>query len=303
MSESMWEALRAAFAGARKDRSRFPTVRIRLEALEDRANPNAFAVNTFDDTSDCFLVDGVALDVNGKTSLRAAIQEADFLGGDHTISFPMFGSDNPPPPATIALQTTLDTITANINILGPGAGSLTVARGQTGVVGIFHVAADSKASISGLTIAGGVNAANPGGGIDNAGNLTVIGCVIQNCVASAGGGFYNSGQISVQGCQITGNTATNDRGGGMFNGGQATLFQTVFYGNQAPAQGGRGGGLAQVGASASTTVTDSRFEQNSAISSGGGSTFRTAPSACPGERWSATPRAARAAGSGATGET
>jgi hypothetical protein len=66
------EGYPTAFAGAQKERSRFPTVRIRLEALEDRVTPATFTVTSLDDTDDADPGDGKALDANKQVPLRSA---------------------------------------------------------------------------------------------------------------------------------------------------------------------------------------------------------------------------------------
>lgn len=272
MANKSRKAIRAAFAGA--ERSHIPTVRIRLETLESRDTPNAFVINTPDDTDDAALGDGFGLDANGKVSLRASIQEANFLeskfpGGEHTITYPLTGTDeNPPEAKVIALQRTLEQIAANISIQGPGSDLLTVTRGKDGVIGIFSVAAKYKASMSGLTISGGLRLAGQGdgGAIENKGVLSVIACNIHECSAPEGGAIFNSGEIAVWGCTISNNVAVSGRGGGMVNTAAADIDQSTFLGNQAQ---GRGGGLAQFPASASTTLTDSNFVQNSAGFGGG----------------------------------
>ncbi|MCI0743322.1 MAG: right-handed parallel beta-helix repeat-containing protein [Gemmataceae bacterium] len=58
-----------------------------LEQLEDRSTPAVFVVNSIDDFGDKQLGDGQAKDNNNNTTLRAALQEAEALGGEHTINF------------------------------------------------------------------------------------------------------------------------------------------------------------------------------------------------------------------------
>ncbi len=167
MANSGWKALQNVFALGRKTCSPFPTVSLRLESLESRETPAAFAVNTADDTPDIAPGDGKALDANGNTSLRAAIQEVNALGeGLNLIGFPTAViKGQPPPTMTITLQTnSLDQIKVNVDIFGSGKDYLTINGGGNGVVGVFSVAKDVQVTIGGMTIAGGVNAANKGGG-------------------------------------------------------------------------------------------------------------------------------------------
>ena len=68
----------------RKPRGPRPAV----EALEDRTVPSTFTVNTAVDSIDAFPGDGVARDSFGRTSLRAAVMEANALPGADTIILP-----------------------------------------------------------------------------------------------------------------------------------------------------------------------------------------------------------------------
>src|SRR5438874_7850918 len=69
---------------ARRRPSRPPVV----EWLEDRTVPSTFNVNTTVDSVDVSPGDGVAQDSLGRTSLRAAIMEANALAGADTINVP-----------------------------------------------------------------------------------------------------------------------------------------------------------------------------------------------------------------------
>jgi hypothetical protein len=126
----------------------FRGVRINLEALEGRETPATFTVTTFADTADAKLGDGLALEGAGKTSLRAAIQEGNALGGNHDILIPV-DIENP---AVITLGQTLDTLVANFKILGPGRTSLKISPGNNNVVRIFTIDKSSISTISGMEI-------------------------------------------------------------------------------------------------------------------------------------------------------
>ncbi len=62
---------------------------LRVERLEDRTLLAAtFTVDTSVDSVDANLGDGIAADSLGRTSLRAAVMEANALAGDDTIQLP-----------------------------------------------------------------------------------------------------------------------------------------------------------------------------------------------------------------------
>ena len=120
--------------------------------------------------------------------LRYVITQADQTTGDNTINFSVTG--------TITLNSALPDLsntTGVMDIEGPGASSLTVARSSaagTPDFGIFTVDANVQAQLAGLTITGG-SAAN-GGGIDNGGTLTVTNSTIaDNSASDYGGGIGN----------------------------------------------------------------------------------------------------------------
>src|SRR5262245_28832262 len=62
--------------------------RLSCEYLEDRTVPSTFVVNTTVDSVDASPGNGIAQDSLGRTSLRAAIMEANALAGADTIQVP-----------------------------------------------------------------------------------------------------------------------------------------------------------------------------------------------------------------------
>ena len=128
---------------------------------------------------------------------------------------------------------------------------------------VFVVAPNVVASIAGLTITGGdfirggglFNAGNltlsdctvtgnrsffsnstypgNGGGLANYGNATLTDCTISgNTAAKYGGGVFNEGGLSLSGCTISNNSSGAAGGGGVFNAqGPATLLNTIIAGN------------------------------------------------------------------------
>src|SRR5829696_4592087 len=104
-----------------------------------------FTVNDTGDTPDASAGDGTCADANGKCTLRAAVEEANALPGDDTITFSVKG--------TIRLGSGVLTIAHDLTIRGPGVTSLTVDTVHAGRV--FNVGAGVRAAISGLTTAEG----------------------------------------------------------------------------------------------------------------------------------------------------
>jgi len=153
---------------------------------------------------------------------------------------------------TVNLTAQLPDLSSNLEIEGPGADQLTVARSDTADnFRIFTVTSGSVVSISGITISGGnVPGDFPGdsgGGIANRGTLTVSDSTISdNSSGGFGGGLYNDGA----------------RGGVTL-----TVSDSTISGNSS---GGFDGGIVNSTSLTSTTITNSTISGNSAASSGGG---------------------------------
>ncbi len=151
--------------------------RLLLEPLETRAllSLTTWTVNSLGDT-------GYGSGQSG--DLRYCITQADKTTGDNTINFSVTG--------TITLNSALPDLsntTGLMDIEGPGASSLTVARNSaegTPDFGVFTVDAGVQAQLASLTIAGGSgNSGEDGGGINNSGALTGI----YNLLRNLGGSF------------------------------------------------------------------------------------------------------------------
>jgi hypothetical protein len=142
-----------------------------------------------------------------------------------------------PEPVTITL-TSEKAITAATTI--DGGGLITLSGG--GAVRIFTVDDWSTAlEVRNLTIADGHAQSSGewpfgiGGGIYNAGALTLTNCVLSD---NSEGGIANNGTLTLTNCTLSGNTAGVDRGGGIYNWGTATLTNCTLSGNAAGVGGG-----------------------------------------------------------------
>ena len=213
---------------------------------------------------------------SGRGTLRAAIDKANLAAHDRageahgdTIKFAHSVR------GTIVLASALPALSADMVISGPGPSTLSVARSdasQTPAFGIFTVGSRAVIKITGLTITGGI--AGDGGGISNAGTLSLVDAKISGNSATAtnghGGGIDNSGRLSVTNTTITGNTAgglgadvsTYGYGGGISNSGTLSVTNSTFSANSATGElGSVGGGIDNSG---TLSVTNSTFSANSA---------------------------------------
>lgn len=200
----------------------------------------------------------------GTGSLRHAIEQANSTGGADTIEFGLAGS------GAITLTSSLPAITDDLEIIGPGPGTLSV-RGSN-QFRPFTIASGTTVTISGLTIREGLapDTGSPnGGGISNQGNLTledcvisgnsagqfgfgggidsfngtltVIGCSIQNNSADSGGGISSDGTLVMIDSRVVDNTSTAIDGG-ISNGGTAVVIRSLIAGNASEFGGGIGNG-------------------------------------------------------------
>lgn len=193
----------------------------------------------------------------GAGSLRDAIDNH----ACGTITFDVTGP--------IELTTGELTIQRDVTIAGPGADQLTVRRSAAAAhrFRIFQIRLGTTATISGLTISGGMTPVAfgiTGGGILNQGTLTVTHSTIAGNDASGnGGGIDNNGvALTVAHSTISGNTANS--GAGIRSGNTTTLLHTTVSGNRAASVGG--GIYQQFGP---LHISHSTISNNSATAGGG----------------------------------
>jgi len=215
-----------------------------------------FTVNTTDDNSDSSPGDGMCVDAVGlagaeapttvSCSLRAAIEEANALGGVATIGFSPALDGNP-----ITLGSQLPAITTNQTITGNGAAATIVQASACDPVAlpgactpagwrVFEVGAGGKLSLAGTTV--------------RHGNVMPDG---------DGGAILNGGTLSVSAVTVTANNAGHS-GGGIENGAAGTIDAIVastFSGNQA---GYNGGGVDNYSGGTITQIAASHFTSNTA---------------------------------------
>ena len=210
--------------------------------------------------------------------LRYVITQVDQTPGDNTINFGVTG--------TITLNSALPDLsntTGVTDIEGPGANLLTVSGNNA--VRVFTVDTGVTATLTGLTISGG-STGGFGGGIFNAGTLTVTDCTIadnsdggifsygaltvsNSTIADNGGGIIClSGTLTVTNSTIADNSASNV-GGIYSSGGMATVTNCTIDNNEA--LNFYGGGIDDYGST--MAVTNCTIDNNSAGSNGGGGIY------------------------------
>lgn len=170
---------------------------------------------------------------------------------------------------TITLGGTELAISSNLTIAGPGANRLTISGDNASRV--FNVADSVVVIISDVTIANGNGPLDDGGGIYNAGTLTINRCTVaSNRTTGNGGGISSSGVVTVNSSTFHNNEADLNGGGVANYEGTLVVNSSTFSGNRA-SEGtfdNYGGGgilnMAELG-SAELTINNCTITANSAM--------------------------------------
>ncbi len=173
---------------------------------------------------------------SGLGSLRQAIMEV-CTGGEITFN------DN----TSLYLESEL---LLDRDIMIDGSGHAVLISGDSGNDGgpgglgnvrVFNIAAGNTVTLSHLTIVSGTHSTD-GGGIYNAGDLTVESCMLAgNTAGDNGGGIRNVGVLVLRNSTLSGNAA--QYGGGINGTGDASLYNSTLSGNTGNT--GAGGGIRQ----------------------------------------------------------
>jgi CSLREA domain-containing protein len=179
--------------------------------------------------------------LQGRCTLRAAIQAANFLGGgEHLISLTapgIFSLTAAGAGEDAAATGDLDVNGAIVTITNASNGPITIDAG--GADRVFDVGPMSpgQVSLTGLTIQNG--SASVGGGIKVGGgsvlNLTNV-TLTDNSATFQGGGLWNAGLATLTNSVVRSNSNTgfgpNTLGGGIFNAKTLTLNGVIVESNQ-----------------------------------------------------------------------
>ncbi|HTK78003.1 MAG TPA: choice-of-anchor Q domain-containing protein [Gemmataceae bacterium] len=228
----------------------------RLELLEHRLLFSTYTVTTLGDSAGSITPTGTG--TFNATTLRAALNAANSRAGADTVNFKSGLA------GTVSLNSALPDIVDPLALTGPGASKLTVRRGAGGDYSVFTI---SRATvvIKGVTIRDGTGeSGNYGGGIYNAGTLTLTDSKVRENSAAEGGGIFNGGTLTLNNSAVSDNAGGT--GGGIYNfeAGTATLTNSAVSGNSAS---GVGGGIYNTHA---LRITNCALSGNSADASGGG---------------------------------
>lgn len=204
-----------------------------FEGLESR---QLLAVFTVTSTNDA-----------GAGSLRQAVLDANAAAGADVIEFSSGLA------GTIALSSGELSVSDSLTVNGPGANVLAVSAGSTSRVFNFTSGTSFLRRLS-ITRGG----ATAGGGVANAGTLTIEACDISSNSAVAGGAIANTGTLTALGSTFAYNSASGN-GGGLFNdsGAGMSLLNCTISLNSTSGQ--YGGGIDTLG---TLTVSNSTIAYN-----------------------------------------
>jgi large repetitive protein len=228
----IWTALLALSAG------------FALASPATAATGKTFTVNTTADEVDNNIGDGICAAVDGKCSLRAAIQEANttsvrdtikLASGDYKLTIAGAGE-------TLSATGDLNTRTP-ITIVGAGAGSTIIdAQGIDRALQVFY----SSTTVSGVTVLGGNGGASGSGGgieVDTDSALTLQNVVVKNNTASRGGGLFVRGQLTMAKSTIQGNHSSGSGGGLYSETGSISLSHVKVFNNSITSTSNVGAGI------------------------------------------------------------
>lgn len=199
---------------------------------------SGFVVNSFLDTVDENPGDGINADDNGRSTLRAAIMEANARPGEDTIilgpgiftltltgraeDFRLNSAGNI---ASSSETGDLD-ILDDLNIIGAGTDLTFIDAAQ--IDRLFQVFPNVNLKLSNLTLQNGnATSTDFGGAIFNQGATALENVLVINSSAGRGGGIYNdtTGTLTVEDSLFRGNQAVQ-QGGALYNDGNLTLTRS-----------------------------------------------------------------------------
>jgi hypothetical protein len=167
-----------------------------------------------------------------------------------------------------------------LTITGASAPTTIIDGGYTAAVVTIR---SGSVNLSQVTIRNGSGLSHGGGGIYNAGTLTITKTTVSGNISNdnvvigggLGGGIYNNGTLTIIQSTVSGNSVSRARidsgaaGGGIYNAGRLTITNSTLSGNQAvdywPAGAPYGGGLANENQNGAVMIYTSTVSQNAAI--------------------------------------
>jgi hypothetical protein len=174
----------------------------------------------------------------GDLSLREAVAVANSNPGHDAIRFAESLASGIGGVGDVPLTLGELLLTGDLTITGLGATRLSISG--NGSSRVFHVASGAVVELAELAIRNG--RAADGGGLFNAGTLTITNCTVAaNTATNFGGGVHNAGELTLADTTVSGNSVNNETtgaGGGISNTGELVLRNSTVSGNNATRFGG-----------------------------------------------------------------
>jgi len=238
------------------------------------ASAEVFQVNSMLDALDADLNDNLCITATGDCSLRAAIQQANAIGGGHIIELPA-GTYNLSVRGDQDDTGVMGDLDIHSHIVINGAGADVVAIDGMRSDRVFHVLSDGHLVLNSVTVRNGwIMHNSTGGGIDNRGVLEVNDSnIVRNYAPGMGGGINNfMGTVTINRSLIADN-GTENTGAGINNqDGDLTINATTIRDNNSYMFPGviLGGGIFNSALFNTLKITDSTISGHKVYVDGGG---------------------------------
>jgi hypothetical protein len=176
------------------------------------------------DSHDANPGNGLCADSAGRCSLRAAVEEANALGGARRIALA---------PRNYRVDEGEITVLGEVELIGTGVGRSEIV--SQGPFRIFDVASSATLTLRQLGLAGTNEVSGFGGLIRNAGDLHIEDALLQQGRANGGGAIANLGgaSLTLHRCALVGNQSNSQGGGAINNAGLAQLENVLLFDNRA----------------------------------------------------------------------
>jgi CSLREA domain-containing protein len=225
------------------------------------------------------------LNRNSKCSLREAIRAANLntkVGACPAGKKSKMDTISLPPGTYVLTRTGADenaTSTGDLDVTGAlkivGTGASTTRIDGNAADRVLEIQNGATLTLTSVTVqagkvGSGVSTGKNGGGISNAGQLTLDHVTVRgNSAEVYGGGIFNTGTLNVMYSTVTTNSVLRGvpgGGGGIYTQGTLEVFKSTISDNQAKVDG-VGGGILSAG---SATLTNSTVSSNTSTYNGSG---------------------------------
>jgi Ca2+-binding RTX toxin-like protein len=196
-----------------------------IATVDIGAFESGFIINSFADTVDENILDGINADRFGVSTLRATIMQANARVGEDTIilspgtyTLTLGGREE-----DAAATGDLDVTESTLNIIGSGTDQTFIDGAQ--IDRLFHVLPGFTLNLSNLTLLrGNASTTDNGGAILNQGTVALRNVQVLDSSAARGGAIFNdtTGTLTVTNSLFRGDTAYL-QGGAIFNSGSLEL--------------------------------------------------------------------------------